>query len=58
MADNCKACGHVISHTQYNCYDGYCMDCYQNPIQGYYKRLGSWSKAEEQYAKDENEVKQ
>ena len=31
MADNCKMCGKIISHTQYNVYDGLCSKCYENP---------------------------
>lgn len=31
MADNCKICGKIISHTQYNCYNGFCSKCYDDP---------------------------
>ena len=31
MADNCTVCNKVISHTQYNVYDGCCDECYENP---------------------------
>jgi hypothetical protein len=31
MADNCKICNKIISHTQYNCFCGMCSRCYDNP---------------------------
>ena len=31
MADNCKICGKIISHTQYNAFSGFCSLCYENP---------------------------
>ena len=49
MADNCKACERIISHTDYNCNSGYCDECrydVQHRLRSYYDRLGSWGKAE------------
>lgn len=31
MSDNCKNCDKVIGHIQYNCCDGLCKKCYNNP---------------------------
>lgn len=31
MADNCKICSKIISHTQYNVYNGFCSKCFENP---------------------------
>jgi len=31
MADNCKICNKIITHTQYNSSRGMCSKCYDNP---------------------------
>ena len=31
MADNCKICNKIISHTQYNVFNGFCSKCYEDP---------------------------
>jgi len=31
MSDNCKICSKIISHTQYNCSNGFCSKCHANP---------------------------
>lgn len=31
MADNCKICDKIVSHTQYNSCSGMCSRCHNNP---------------------------